>query len=199
MNDPPVNTVPDSLIGAGTGLFGFGASAIKGLAVLDANTLTTQLFAVDSAVQAADVGAVDGGASVSGSGTSTVTLTGSATEVDTTLGATNNVLYQSSFTFVGTDHLTMTTDDGGSSGTGGPMTTTDTAVINVVPPIFALIAGDGFLFAPPPAPPPTDPPHLPGFDSTPLAALADLVLHVLPELFTGLQGHPDPHHGFHLT
>jgi hypothetical protein len=40
------------------------------------------------------------------------------------------VLYQSAFNFVGTDHLTMTTNDGGGTGSGGPQTDTDVVDIN---------------------------------------------------------------------
>jgi hypothetical protein len=46
------------------------------------------------------------------------------------LGAANNVLYHSAFDFSGLDHLTMTSNDGGSTGSGGPQTDTDVVDIN---------------------------------------------------------------------
>ena len=52
------------------------------------------------------VGAI-GGATVAGSGTATVTLTGSVAQIDAALAATNNVLYRSTFDFSGIDHLTI--------------------------------------------------------------------------------------------
>ncbi|HEY2248453.1 MAG TPA: DUF4347 domain-containing protein [Bradyrhizobium sp.] len=160
VNDPPVNTVPGSFVGVIT-----QPTAFNGLSVSDpdAISLTTQLH-VDHGVL--NVGTSGGGATVSGSGTATVTLTGSVAQIDATLHAANNVVYQTNFTFAGTDHLTMTSNDGGGSGTGGPMTDTDTVVINVTtpasggapPPISvvgspgvtspaASFAGDSFAFS----------------------------------------------------
>src|SRR5205085_11862095 len=67
---------------------------------------------------------------------------------DATLGAASNVLYRSAFDFTGTDHLTMTTNDGGSSGSGGPKTDTDIVDILVVgsslaPPHLPFSGGAG--------------------------------------------------------
>ena len=128
MNDPPVNTVPGSFVGVIT-----QPTALNGLSVSDpdAVSLTTQLH-VDHGVL--NVGTPGGGATVSGSGTATVTLTGSVAQIDATMHAANNVVYQTNFTFAGTDHLTMTSNDGGGSGTGGLMTDTDTVAINVSAP-----------------------------------------------------------------
>jgi VCBS repeat-containing protein len=105
VNDAPVNTMATSpTIIPNTDV------AISGLAVsdVDSTSLTTTLH-VDHGTL--NVGAV-GGAIVAGSGSSTVTLTGSAAQIDATLGAFNNVLYHSAFNFSGIDHLTMTSGDG---------------------------------------------------------------------------------------
>ena len=135
VNDPPVNTVPSSLAAVVN-----AKNAFVGLSVADpdATSLTTQLH-VDHGIL--DVGMFAGGASITGSGTGTVTLTGSIAQIDATLHATNNVVYQSNFIFSGTDHLTMTTSDGGGTGTGGPMSDVDVIAINVVPPPL----GGGYL------------------------------------------------------
>jgi VCBS repeat-containing protein len=124
VNDAPVNTVPGPLSGEG----GLDA-VIAGLAVhdTDAVSLTTSLH-VDHGTLA--VGSV-GGATVSGSGTATITLAGSVAQIDATLGASNNVIYHSALSFAGIDHLTMTSNDGGSSGAGGPLSDTDVVDINV--------------------------------------------------------------------
>ncbi len=113
-------------------------AAIIGLAVsdVDAVSLTTSLH-VDHGMLS--VGAV-GGVTVTGSGTGTVTLTGSVAQIDAALGAPDNVLYQSAFDFVGTDHLTMTSNDGGSTGSGGAQTDTDAVDIDAGHSMGAFLA-----------------------------------------------------------
>jgi large repetitive protein len=130
VNDAPVNTVPGPL-SVESGL----DALIKGLAVhdIDAASLTTSLH-VDHGTLA--VGSA-GGAAVTGSGTATVTLIGSVAQIDATLGAANNVIYHSALNFIGTDHLTFTSNDGGSSGAGGPLSDTDIVDINVGSSSFA--------------------------------------------------------------
>jgi VCBS repeat-containing protein len=134
VNDAPVNTVPGPLSVDG----GLDA-VIMGLAVhdTDAVSLTTSLH-VDHGVLA--VGAT-GGATITGNGTATVTLVGSVAQIDAALGAANNVTYHSALSFAGTDHLTVTSNDGGSSGAGGPLSDTDILDINVgasyAPPYLA--------------------------------------------------------------
>ena len=110
VNDAPVNTMPASrFIVPNTDV------AITGLAVsdVDATSLTTTLHVEHGTL---NVGAV-GGATVVGSGSSTVTLTGSVAQINAALGAANNVLYHSAFDFSGVEHLTMTSSDGSLSDT----------------------------------------------------------------------------------
>ena len=110
--------------------------SIAGISVSDpdAVSLTTTLHVEHGILK---VAAVSGGATIGGSGTATVTLTGSAAQIDATLGASNNVLYHSFFNFNGIDHLTMTSNDGGSSGAGGTLVDTDIMNIIVAPQIAA--------------------------------------------------------------
>ena len=110
VNDAPVNTMPVSR-GVATNM----NVAISGLAVSDADftSLTTTLH-VDHGTLS--VGAV-GGATVVGSGSATVTLSGSVAQINAALGAANNVLYHSAFDFSGVEHLTMTSSDGSLSDT----------------------------------------------------------------------------------
>jgi hypothetical protein len=124
VNDAPVNTVPGPLSVQG----GLDA-AITGLAVsdVDATSLTTTLHVDHGTLAVAAIG----GATVGGSGTATVTLTGSVAQIDAALSAANNVLYHSAFNFSGIDHLTMTSNDGGSTGAGGALTDTDIVNIQV--------------------------------------------------------------------
>ena len=51
-------------------------------------------------------------------------LTGTLSQINTSLSASGNVVYHAPNAFV-TDNLTMVTDDGGHSGVGGPLTDTD--------------------------------------------------------------------------
>ncbi len=133
VNDAPVNTVAGPL-NAQNGL----DAAIIGLAVsdVDAVSLTTTLHVDHGTLAVAAVG----GAAVVGSGTGTVTLSGSVAQIDAALGAPNNVVYQSAFDFIGADHLTMTSNDGGSTGSGGPQTDTDVVDINAGHSMGAFLA-----------------------------------------------------------
>ena len=126
VNDAPVNTVPNALsVNEDTGL------AIGGLAVNDVDagsgTLTTTLSVAHGTLTVASAG----GAGVSGSGTGSVTLTGTLAQVNTTLSAASNILYQPLLNYNGGDTLTFVTNDGGNTGTGGPLSDTDTVAITV--------------------------------------------------------------------
>jgi Big-like domain-containing protein/VCBS repeat protein len=124
VNDAPVNTVP-----GGKSTLANTNLAIAGLSVSDADatSLTSTLHVEHGTLTVAAVG----GAVVGGNGTDTVTLTGTAAQIDAALGASNNVVYRSVAGFEGTDHLAMTTDDGGGTGSGGSLTDTDTVDIAV--------------------------------------------------------------------
>jgi hypothetical protein len=122
VNDAPVNTVPGAISTSGD-----IDHALAGLSVSDpdATSLTTTLHVDHGTLTVAAVG----GATVGGSGTDTVTLTGSVAQIDAALSASSNVLYHGTL-IGGTDHLTMTSTDGGSAGTGGALSDTDTVAIN---------------------------------------------------------------------
>ena len=112
--------------------------------------------------------ALNGGATIAGSGTSTVVLSGTLAQIVTALGIPGNVTYRGLPDFFGTDTLTMTTNDNGNTGTGGPLSDTDRGTITVKPPVSGtsddgtfttlpgnetIDAGEGRLtFAPPGAP-----------------------------------------------
>jgi hypothetical protein len=123
VNDAPVNNIPASLNAAAN-----TSVVISGLAVsdVDSTSLTTTLQVEHGTLNVEAIG----GATVVGSGSSTVTLTGSVAEIDATLGAANNVLYHGAFNFNGIDHLTMTSSD-------GSLGDTDVLDIQVAPAIAA--------------------------------------------------------------
>jgi uncharacterized delta-60 repeat protein len=125
VNDAPVNTVPAAFSTPDN-----IDHAIAGLSVSDpdSTSLSTVLF-VDHGTLT--VGA-SGGATVKGSGTGSVTVTGNAAQIDTALGAANNVIYHSVAGFHGADVLTMISSDGGP-GVSGVGRDIDTVAINVVP------------------------------------------------------------------
>jgi hypothetical protein len=87
-----------------------------------------------------------GMAAVQGSGTSTVTLTGMIQEINTSLGWAGNVVYRAAQDYTGSETFTITTNDNGNSGIGGPMSDTDQVTINIVP---SAAAADPWLIGTP--------------------------------------------------
>ena len=106
VNDAPVNAVPAAALAASAGV----GVAVAGISVadVDGGNLTTTL-ALGSGQGTLAVGAVAGGATIAGSGTASVTLSGSIAQVNASLGA---VTFTSAGTFSGTATLTVTTSDG---------------------------------------------------------------------------------------
>ena len=126
LNDAPVNTVP------GTQVLDVNHKlAIAGLAVADLDAgsaaITTTLSVAHGTLTVDALGGVE----VAGSGTSTVTLTGSVAQINAALAAAGNVVYAPAQGFFGPDALTMTTNDNGHSGNAGPLGDTDVVKINV--------------------------------------------------------------------
>ena len=143
VNDAPVNVLPATQeIEANT------ATAIAGLSVSDADAgagaLTTTLSVTNGTLTVASVG----GAAVTGSGTATVMLTGTLAEINSTLTAAGNVVYRGAQDFFGADTLTITTNDGGSSGTGGALTDTDQVAINLNTHLIGTPNDDSFTALP---------------------------------------------------
>ena len=141
VNDAPVNTVS----GANTAMTGTNLS-IAGLSVSDVDAASGSISVTLGVAHGTLTVASAGGAAVSGSGSATVVLTGTLAQVNTTLGSAGNVVYLSSAGFTGADTLTMTTDDGGNTGAGGPLTDTDTVSITVTAAavdLSAIAAGIG--------------------------------------------------------
>ena len=123
VNDAPVNTVPASWNATG------GTNvAISGVAVsdVDATALTTVLHVDHGTLTVAA-----GNAAVSGNGTGTLTLTGTAAEINATFAAATHLVYHGAADYAGADSLTVTTSDGGGTGTGGPNTDVDVVSITV--------------------------------------------------------------------
>jgi hypothetical protein len=126
VNEAPVNTVPGTQeVQHDTNL------SITGMSISDVDagnaTITTTLTVLHGNLTVLSAG----GAAVSGSGTGTVTLSGSQAQINTTLAAANNIVYKGVANFVGIDTLTVSTNDGGNTGSGGAQTDTEMVTINV--------------------------------------------------------------------
>ncbi|HEY6511973.1 MAG TPA: tandem-95 repeat protein [Burkholderiaceae bacterium] len=123
VNDAPVNTVP----GAQT-TNEDTSRAITGLSISDVDAASGTMT-VTLAVTNGTLTVSGGSATIANSGTGTVTLTGTAAQINATLAS--NVTYVPTANFSGAATLTMTTNDGGNTGTGGALTDVDTVSINV--------------------------------------------------------------------
>jgi autotransporter-associated beta strand protein len=126
VNDGPVNTLPGAqTVEANNDL------AIAGLAVSDPDagtgTISTTLSVAHGTLTVAPVS----GASVSGSGTFSVMITGTLAQINATLAAAGDILYTPAHDFFGADTLTMVTNDNGHTGAGDPLSDTDMVTINV--------------------------------------------------------------------
>src|SRR6201999_1586625 len=98
VNETPANTAPELVIAAQD-----ADAAVAGLSVSDPDSpsMTTTLHVDHGTLRVAGTG----GATVSGSGTSNVTLTGSLAQIDAALSATHGVVYHGAAGFSGLDHL----------------------------------------------------------------------------------------------
>jgi VCBS repeat-containing protein len=128
VNDPPVNTHPASIT-VHQGL----PKTIAPLSVTDpdAQTMTLTLSVGHGTIHVRD----DLGTGfllntdITGNDSNSVTVHAGLTAVNATLAALNGVAYTSGF--LGGDLLTMVSNDGGGTGSGGPQSDTDTVTINV--------------------------------------------------------------------
>ncbi|PSJ65698.1 beta strand repeat-containing protein [Kumtagia ephedrae] len=130
VNDAPVNTLPGVVPAADedTGL------SITGISVADvdadpASHNVTVTLDVDNGtldILTDVVGGVTAG-QVSGDNSSTITITATQNQINTTLAALNGLVYKGNLNFNGADTLTVTTNDNGSSGTDPGLTGTGTS------------------------------------------------------------------------
>ncbi|MBR1143456.1 cadherin domain-containing protein [Bradyrhizobium sp. AUGA SZCCT0431] len=135
-DDAPVNTIPaDNAVPTA---FSNTDTAISGISIADVDAgsglVTTQLSVTNGTVAVT----LAGGATISSgaNGTATLTLSGTAADINATLA--NNVTFHSTDGFAGQANLTVVTNDGGNSGLGGPLTDTDVVHIGVVPQVWFI-------------------------------------------------------------
>jgi hypothetical protein len=72
-----------------------------------------------------------------------VTLSGTLAQINAML-AGHNVVYQGAHDFFGSDTLTVVTNDGGNTGTGGPLSDTDTVTIHLGTALAGSAADDSY-------------------------------------------------------
>jgi uncharacterized delta-60 repeat protein len=147
VNDAPVNVVPGNItVNEDTNF------TITGLSFSDVEANTTPVTTLTLSVLHGTLTVlttVPGGldaAEVVGNGTGTVTLSCSPSTINTTLAALDGLVYRAQPDYNGADTLTVTSNDGGVSGSGGVLTDTDTVAITV----FAVNDSPSFSVAPVP-------------------------------------------------
>jgi hypothetical protein len=136
VNDAPVNTVPGAQSVFNTDVKVF-ENRILQTSDVDATTVEVQLSVTQGTLT---LGSITG-LTVVGNGTATVRATGNLTNINNGL---NNLVYNPTDTFVGTDTLTITTNDLGGTGAGGAITDVDTVSITVTPPTQPFAAADNY-------------------------------------------------------
>ncbi|MDI1309925.1 MAG: tandem-95 repeat protein, partial [Methylotenera sp.] len=125
VNDAPINTVPVAQTNNED-----TSKAITGLSISDVDAGSSSMT-VTLAMTYGTLTVTGGTAAIAGSGTSSVTLTGTVAQINTTLAS--NVIYVPTLNFNGAATLTMTSSDNGNTGSGGTLTDVDTVTINVSP------------------------------------------------------------------
>lgn len=131
VNDAPVNSVPTAAVAATAGV----GIAVGGISVADADggNLTTTL-SLGTGQGTLAVAAVAGGATITGSGTAAVTISGTIAQVNASLGA---VTFTSAAGFSGNATLTVSTSD-------GTLTDVDTRTITVAR-VQSGVVSDGYI------------------------------------------------------
>ncbi len=140
VNDAPVNTVP-----ANADLdtaFSNTAMSIAGVSIADVDAGSGTMTVALSASNGGLTVSLAGGASVSTgtNGTGSFTLSGTASQLNAAL---STLSYKSNDGFTGTDTITVTTDDGSNTGSGGAKTDTDSFQVGVIPEVFIIDNADG--------------------------------------------------------
>ena len=138
VNEAPVNTVPDSTLSAFTAI----ALPIRSISVSDVDAgsngvASVQLRVLNGTVSVSStaVGGLVAGNAISGSGTATLTLTGSQSAINATLATLS---YTSNAGHTGADTLTVLTTDGGTPAlTDSDTVSIDTITVDTAAPVIA--------------------------------------------------------------
>jgi len=139
-NVAPVNTLQGYTTNEDTSV------KLTGLSVSDADAgsglITVRLSVTAGAIVASSLN----GVTVAGSGSTSIVLTGTITDINAYLAVANSQpTYVPVTNASGTVNLTMTTNDGGNTGTGGPLTDVDLTTITITPVADAPAGSDASL------------------------------------------------------
>ena len=129
VNDAPVNGVPGTqTVNEDTNLVFTGANAIS-ISDVDANG-GNETVTLSVASGALTLSGVAGLSFTVGDGTAdaTMTFSGTVAAINTAL---NGLIYRGNLNFNGSDTLSITTNDGGNTGSGGALQDVDSVTINV--------------------------------------------------------------------
>ncbi|MDP2152444.1 MAG: type I secretion C-terminal target domain-containing protein, partial [Methylotenera sp.] len=137
LNVAPVNTLQNYTTDEDTSV------KLTGLSVSDVDAGNGLISVTLSVTAGAIVATSLNNVAVAGSGSTSVVLTGTLTNINAYLAASNTQpTYVPLTDASGTVTLTMTTNDGGNTGTGGPLTDVDTATITITPVADAIPGSD---------------------------------------------------------
>jgi Ca2+-binding RTX toxin-like protein len=137
VNDAPVNTLQNYTTDEDTSV------KLTGLSVSDVDAGNGLMTVTLSVTAGAIVATSLNGVTVAGSGTGSLVLTGTLTDINAYLAASETQpTYVPETDASGTVELTMTTNDGGNTGSGGALTDVDTATITINPIADAIPGSD---------------------------------------------------------
>jgi hypothetical protein len=127
VNDAPINKIPPTtlVIDEDTSLTFSGENAIS---VSDVDAGTNDIQVTLAAANGKLKILTNSGTVLKGNGTGTVTLTGTVTNINTTL---NGLVFEPTRNFNGLTSITISTNDQGSTGSGGAKKSADTININI--------------------------------------------------------------------
>ncbi|WP_229676226.1 beta strand repeat-containing protein [Polaromonas eurypsychrophila] len=126
VNDAPVNVFGSIAVVEDV------PTAITGISVSDVDVASGAITVTLSVPVGSFTAASGVGVTISGSGSATLVLSGTQANINSFIAA-SGVIYTTAGNANGTVVLTMTTNDGGNTGTGGALSDTDNIVINITP------------------------------------------------------------------
>jgi Spy/CpxP family protein refolding chaperone len=132
-NQPPINAVPGAQTVLEDNALAFSGANSNPISISDAdagnNTVQVTLAATDGLLSLGGTSGLNF-SSGDGAGDAAMTFTGSIADINSAL---NGLSYSPSADFNGPASLTITTNDMGSTGTGGAQSDTDIVAINITP------------------------------------------------------------------
>ncbi len=138
VNDPPVNTVPNAQTAGEEAALVFSLLTGNRISVADVDAGVSPLRVTLTAPDGTLTLGSSAGVIVTGNGTGTLTVTGTAAALNIAL---NGLTFHGNAGFTGGTTLTVATNDQGATGSGGPQIDTD--VINITVTAGRQLALDG--------------------------------------------------------